>query len=64
MHGGMCRQVAGVWQQYTFGNCGVTVCHIDSGMPWTNNHWYNPGEYAGIPGVDDDNNGVQCNDPP
>lgn len=47
-----------MWSQYTFGNCGVAVCHIDSGMPWTSNHWYNPGEYAGFPYVDDDGNGA------
>ncbi|CAL8469682.1 g9223 [Coccomyxa elongata] len=51
-------QAPQVWSQYTAGNCGVAVCHIDSGMPWTNNHWYNPGEYAGFPRVDDDANGV------
>ncbi|EIE21403.1 subtilisin-like protein [Coccomyxa subellipsoidea C-169] len=51
-------QAAAVWSGYTFGNCGVAVCHIDSGMPWTNNHWYNPGEYAAFPFVDDDGNGV------
>lgn len=50
-------QVASVWRDYTFGDCGTVVCHIDSGMPWTSNSWYNPGEYAGITGVDDDGNG-------
>jgi hypothetical protein len=52
------RQVLPVWNQYTFGDCSVAVCHIDSGIPWGPNHWYNPGEYAGILGVDDDGNGV------
>ncbi len=54
----MVLQAPQVWSQYTAGNCGVAVCHIDSGMPWTNNHWYNPGEYAGFPHVDDDANGT------
>ena len=50
-------QVGQVWSQYTAGNCGVVVCHIDSGTHWTSNNWYNAGEYAGIPLVDDDGNG-------
>ncbi|CAK0784393.1 hypothetical protein CVIRNUC_007597 [Coccomyxa viridis] len=51
-------QVDQVWQQYTAGNCGVVVCHIDSGTHWNANNWYNAGEYGGIPLVDDDGNGV------
>ena len=46
-----------MWQQYTAGNCGVVVCHIDSGTHWNANNWYNAGEYGGIPLVDDDGNG-------
>ncbi len=51
-------QVGQVLRQYTAGNCGVVVCHIDSGTHWNSNNWYNAGEYAGIPLVDDDGNGV------
>ena len=47
-----------MWQQYTAGNCGVVVCHIDSGTHWNANNWYNAGEYGGIPLVDDDGNGA------
>ena len=53
----MHAQVDQVWQQYTAGNCGVVVCHIDSGTHWNANNWYNAGEYGGIPLVDDDGNG-------
>lgn len=55
-------QVDQVWQQYTAGNCGVVVCHIDSGTHWNANNWYNAGEYGGIPLVDDDGNG-ECTAP-
>lgn len=51
-------QVYPVWSQYTFGDCSVAVCHIDSGLPWGPNNWYNPGEYSGLPNVDDDGNGM------
>ena len=46
-----------VWKQYTAGDCSVVVCHVDSGTHWNANNWYNAGEYAGIPLVDDDGNG-------
>ena len=48
-----------MWQEYTFGDCDIVVCHIDSGEPITSNSWYNPGEYAGVTGVDDDGNGAR-----
>jgi len=54
---GCIDQVGEVWRQYTAGDCGVVVCHIDSGTHWTSNNWYNAGEYGGIPLVDDDGNG-------
>ena len=56
-------QVGQVWSQYTAGNCGVVVCHIDSGTHWNSNNWYNAGEYAGIPLVDDDGNGEPLPEP-
>ena len=54
---GCIDQVGEVWRQYTAGDCGVVVCHIDSGTHWNSNNWYNAGEYGGIPLVDDDGNG-------
>lgn len=40
----------------------MAICHIDSGVNLTaatrDQYFYNPGEYAGVLGVDDDGNGV------
>ncbi|KAK9831306.1 hypothetical protein WJX81_000432 [Elliptochloris bilobata] len=51
-----------VYSAYTVGDCRVAVCHIDSGANLSDatrdQYFYNPGEYAGALGIDDDGNGV------